>query len=67
MEATSRSQGNEREIHMACKPLSAGVGIAIGVGIGTAIGVALGNIAPWLAIGAGVGLLIPNLAGAKPN
>ena len=45
---------------MTCKPLSAGLGIAIGVGIGTAIGVALGHVGPWLAIGAGVGLLIPN-------
>ena len=45
---------------MSCKPISAGLGIAIGVGIGTAIGVALGHVGPWLAIGAGVGLLIPN-------
>jgi len=45
---------------MTCKPISAGLGIAIGVGIGTAIGVALGHVGPWLAIGAGVGLLIPN-------
>lgn len=45
---------------MTCKPISAGLGIAMGVGIGTAIGVALGHVGPWLAIGAGVGLLIPN-------
>jgi hypothetical protein len=45
---------------MTRRPISAGLGIAIGVGIGTAIGVALGHVGPWLAIGAGVGLLIPS-------
>jgi len=58
---------------MTCKPISAGLGIAIGVGIGTAIGVALGHVGPWVAIGAGIGLLIPNhfgrnlTEGARPD
>lgn len=36
------------------------IGMAIGAAIGAALGAALGDIGPWLAIGAGVGLLIPS-------
>jgi len=45
---------------MTSRATATGWGLAIGVAIGAAIGAALGHIGPWLAIGAGVGLLIPS-------
>ena len=39
---------------------SKAMGLAIGMAIGAAIGAALRDVGPWLAIGAGVGLLIPS-------
>jgi hypothetical protein len=52
---------------MKCSPMSAGMGIALGTGIGAAIGVATGHLASWVAIGAGMGLLIPYFYTPKPT
>jgi len=46
---------------MKCNPMTAGTGIALGVALGTALGVAFGHMGVWLAIGAGVGVLLPSL------
>ena len=53
---------------MTLKATASRWGLAIGVAIGAAIGAALGasfgasfgHVGPWLAIGAGVGLLVPS-------
>lgn len=44
---------------MTRNPTHAGWAIGIGVAIGVAIGAAFHNIGAWVAIGAGLGLLIP--------
>ena len=46
---------------MTCNPTRTGWAIGIGVALGTALGAALHNLAAWIAIGAGLGLLIPYL------
>jgi hypothetical protein len=48
---------------MKCGISYTGIAIVIGSVIGTAVGAALGHIGAWIAIGAGMGLLIPALTG----
>jgi hypothetical protein len=50
---------------MTNKEPSHGGAIALGVAIGVAIGAATGHIGPWLAIGAGIGLLMPYHLGKR--
>jgi H+/Cl- antiporter ClcA len=38
-----------------------GWGLAVGVALGMALGASLGHMGSWIAIGAGIGLLLPYL------